>query len=136
MSLSDPGWQNKTLVLLPRAACHFGYRPGPRLSQAEKFTASLPAFVSNPVLGIALTSNSAGGEENGARKWCRCAGIRLAAENGVAVRRDKAPFFSGCNSRPATFAPAGSNRSGAAGNEIAEAFAAKERQVVPRASRP
>jgi hypothetical protein len=47
-------------------------------------------------------------------------------ENGVAVRPYKAPF-SGCNSRPASFAPAGSNRSGAGGNEIAEAFAAKDR---------
>ena len=28
------------------------------------------------------------------------------------VRRDKAPFLSGCESRPATVAPAGSNRSG------------------------
>ena len=28
------------------------------------------------------------------------------------VRRGKAPFFSGCESRPATVAPAGSSRSG------------------------
>ena len=28
------------------------------------------------------------------------------------VRRDKAPFLSGCESRPATVAPAGSSRSG------------------------
>jgi len=52
-------------------------------------------------------------------------------ENGVAVPRDKTPFFSGCNSRPATFAPACSKRSGAGGNEIAQAFAAKDRQAVP-----
>jgi hypothetical protein len=38
------------------------------------------------------------------------------------VRRAKAQFFSGCNSHPATFAPAGSNRSGSGGNEAAEAF--------------
>jgi len=63
-------------------------------------------------------------------------GKKMGEENGVAVRRDKAPFFSGCNSRPATFAPAGSNRSGAGGNESAAAFAAKDRQAVARASRP
>jgi len=57
-------------------------------------------------------------------------------ENDVAVRRDKSSFFSGCNSRPAAFAPAGSNRSGDGGNEIAEAFDAKDRQAVSRASRP
>ena len=28
------------------------------------------------------------------------------------VRRDKAPFLSGCESRPATVAPAGNSRSG------------------------
>ncbi len=37
------------------------------------------------------------------------------------MRRDKAAIFSGCNSHPATFAPAGSNRSGEGGNELAEA---------------
>ncbi len=38
------------------------------------------------------------------------------------VRRDKAAFFSGCKSHPATIAPAGSNRSSHGGNEVAEAF--------------
>ena len=38
------------------------------------------------------------------------------------VRRAKTAIFSGCNSRPATVAPAGSNRSGEGGNEFAEAF--------------
>jgi hypothetical protein len=33
------------------------------------------------------------------------------------VRRAKAQFFSACNSHPATFAPAGSNRSGSGGNK-------------------
>jgi len=37
------------------------------------------------------------------------------------VRRDKAPSFSGCESRPATFAPAGSNWSSRGGNETAGA---------------
>jgi Group II intron, maturase-specific domain len=37
------------------------------------------------------------------------------------VRRAKARFSSGCESRPATFVPAGSNRSGRGGNEAAEA---------------
>jgi hypothetical protein len=38
------------------------------------------------------------------------------------VRRAKARFSSGCKSRPATFAPAGSNRSSRGGNKAAEAF--------------
>jgi len=37
------------------------------------------------------------------------------------VRRAKALSFSGCESRPVTFAPAGSNRSSRGGNEAAEA---------------
>jgi len=37
------------------------------------------------------------------------------------VRRAKALSFSGCESRPATFAPAGSNWSSRGGNEAAEA---------------
>src|SRR5436853_6789898 len=36
------------------------------------------------------------------------------------VRRAKARSFSGCESHPATFAPAGSNRSSRGGNEAAE----------------
>jgi len=42
--------------------------------------------------------------------------------SGLGVRRDKAAFSSGCKSHPAIIAPAGSNRSGYGGNEIAEAF--------------
>ena len=38
------------------------------------------------------------------------------------VRREKALSFSGCESHPATVAPAGSNRSNGGGNEIVEAF--------------
>ena len=38
------------------------------------------------------------------------------------VRREKVRSFSGCESRPAKFAPAGSNRSSRGGNEAAEAF--------------
>jgi hypothetical protein len=45
-----------------------------------------------------------------------------------AVRREKVSIFSGCNSRPATFASAGSNRSGGGGNKIAEAFDGKDQQ--------
>ena len=47
---------------------------------------------------------------------------------GVLVQRlltcavKKATIFSGCNSRPARVAPAGSNRSGGGGNESAEAL--------------
>lgn len=39
----------------------------------------------------------------------------------ISVRRAKALSFSGCESHPATFAPAGSNRSSRGGNEAAEA---------------
>jgi hypothetical protein len=37
------------------------------------------------------------------------------------VRRAKARFSSGCKSRPATFVPAGNNRSSRGGDETAEA---------------
>jgi hypothetical protein len=53
------------------------------------------------------------------------------ASPNYVVRRAKVQFFSGCNSRPATFAPAGSNRSGKGGNEPAEAFDAKGRLGRP-----
>jgi len=56
--------------------------------------------------------------------------------SGVFVRRAKAYVFSGCDSHPATFAPAGSNRSDDGGNEIVEAFDAKCRLAVPRVGRP
>ena len=36
----------------------------------------------------------------------------VIASPDYSVRRDKAPFLSGCESRPATVAPAGSSRSG------------------------
>ena len=39
----------------------------------------------------------------------------------LGARRGKAAFFSGCESHPATIAPAGSNRSSLGGNEVAEA---------------
>ncbi len=42
----------------------------------------------------------------------RTATIPVGATLVVAVRRGKAPFPGGCESRPATVAPAGSNRSG------------------------
>jgi hypothetical protein len=58
------------------------------------------------------------------------------AKTGVSVCRVKVSVFSGCNSHPATFAPAGSNRSGDGGNEIAEAFDGKGRKAAPRAGRP
>jgi hypothetical protein len=38
------------------------------------------------------------------------------------VRREKALSSSGCESHPAAFAPAGSNRSDRGGNEAVEAF--------------
>ena len=41
---------------------------------------------------------------------------------GYFVRRAKARSSSGCKSRPAAFAPAGSNRSSRGGDETAEAF--------------
>src|ERR1700687_3665066 len=47
------------------------------------------------------------------------------------VRRAKVSFFSGCNSSPATVAPAGSNRSGGGGNDTAEASDGKGREGAP-----
>lgn len=46
----------------------------------------------------------------------------LVINGSYAVRREKAQFPSGCKPRPATFAPAGSNRSHRGGNEAVEAF--------------
>jgi len=45
--------------------------------------------------------------------------ILLGLNKQCAVR--KALFFNGCESRPATFAPAGSNQGSRGGNEAAEA---------------
>jgi hypothetical protein len=74
------------------------------------------------------------------RKTCACKAAKPhLAQNGLQdwlVRRDKAAIFSGCDSHPAAFAPAGSNRSGGGGNEIAEAFDGKDRMAVPRTGRP
>ena len=53
--------------------------------------------------------------------------IALVTRGYLIVRRAKVSIFSGCNSHPATFAPAGSNRSGGGGNEAAEAFDGKDR---------
>ncbi len=44
-----------------------------------------------------------------------------------AVRREKAAIFSGCETHPATVAPAGSNRRSRGGNESAEAFGVEGR---------
>jgi hypothetical protein len=50
---------------------------------------------------------------------------------GVSVRRAKMSIFSGCNSHPATFVPAGSNRNGSGGNDTAEASDGKGRSSGP-----
>jgi hypothetical protein len=47
--------------------------------------------------------------------------LKRVMEAPLNVRRAKALSFSGCESRPATFAPAGSNWSSRGGNEAAEA---------------
>ncbi len=52
------------------------------------------------------------------------------SESGV--RRGKAAFFSGCKSHSATIAPAGSNRSSHAGNEVAEPSDSVSRIGEPR----
>ena len=52
------------------------------------------------------------------------------------VRRAKARFSSGCESRPAAFAPAGSNRSSRGGNEAAEASGVEGHYVTWRVCRP
>ena len=58
------------------------------------------------------------------REWSRDVLFEWTAVNDndlYHVRRAKARFSSGCKSRPATFVPAGSNRSSCGGNETAEA---------------
>ena len=52
------------------------------------------------------------------------------------VRRAKARFSSGCESRPAAFAPAGSNRGSRGGNEAAEASGVEGHFVTWRVCRP
>ena len=47
------------------------------------------------------------------------------ASPNISVRREKALSFSGCESRPATFASAGSNWSNCGGNEAVEASGAE-----------
>ena len=48
----------------------------------------------------------------GAKSYAKDFGCPRGGYRHHSVRRDKAPFLSGCESRPATVAPAGSNRSG------------------------
>jgi hypothetical protein len=48
----------------------------------------------------------------------------------MGVRRDKAAFFSGCKSHPATIAAAGSNRSNHGENEVAEASGVEGHELV------
>ena len=55
----------------------------------------------------------------------RCGGDRSSPD--YAVRREKAAIFCGCETHPATVAPAGSNRSSRGGNESAEAFGVEGR---------
>ena len=65
-------------------------------------------------------SDEAFREAFGTKEQCRAALVRLRWPGGFVcpccghreVRRGKAPSPSGCESRPATVAPAGSNRSG------------------------
>lgn len=47
---------------------------------------------------------------------------KLRRKRRKILRVNKAPFSSGWKTHPATFAPAGSNRSNHGGNEVAEAF--------------
>jgi hypothetical protein len=51
------------------------------------------------------------------------------------VRRAKAYVFGGCDSHPATFAPAGSNRSDDGSNEIVEALDGRCRVAAPQVPR-
>jgi ELWxxDGT repeat protein len=59
----------------------------------------------------------------------------LTNVSGV-VRREWVSIFSGSESHPARVVPAGSNRSGDGGNEIAGAFDGEGRLAVLRADRP
>ena len=52
---------------------------------------------------------------------------QLFTSPDYSVRREKAAIFSGCETHPATVAPAGSNRRSRGGNESAEAFGVEGR---------
>ena len=72
-----------------------------------------------------LTSASTGAPNSGAVGFPPRFARRRPVMQGVGVRRAKARSFSGCESHPATFAPAGSNWSSRGGNEAAEASGVK-----------
>ena len=55
----------------------------------------------------------------------KCAYERTSPD--YSVRREKAAIFSGCETHPATVAPAGSNGRSRGGNESAEAFGVEGR---------
>ncbi len=55
---------------------------------------------------------------------------RASGMTALGVRRGKAASFGGCESHPATIAPAGSNRSSHGGNEVAKAFGIACRELV------
>ena len=72
--------------------------------------ASIRQHACETFLGILRMTDSA------SEAFTRSTGMSISG-----VRRAKAAFPSGCESHPAIFAPAGSNRSRHGGNEVAEA---------------
>ena len=52
---------------------------------------------------------------------------RMRTSLHLSVRRGKAAIFSGCETRPVSVAPAGSNRSSGGGNKAVEAFGVEGR---------
>ena len=78
-----------------------------RISEVSRVHVGRPALESR---GGARTTTS------GVTRHYRYRGLRILsgwrANPHYSVRREKAPFLSGCESRPATVAPAGSSRSG------------------------
>jgi hypothetical protein len=83
----------------------------PDLNQANMITCSLHALPASVPRLVEFSLHNCAARRPG--KWV------------ALVRRAKALILSGCDSRPATVAPAGSNRSGSGGNNTAEAFDGK-----------
>ncbi len=92
-----------------------------------------------PFEGLESSGEVAGPEEVGQVRFELVMGVvELSLHRSVldGVRRAKPRFSSGCESRPAAFAPAGSDRSSRGGNEAAEASGVEGHHVTWRVCRP
>jgi len=91
----------------------------------QAFQCERPGSVAGPAARTSNHGKQKAGPVNCIRSFADV--THLESTPDPFVRRAKAPIFSRCNSCPATFAPAGSNRSGGGGNETAGASDGKDR---------